>query len=84
MEKKEKRGIGMTPVSSSNVESIGYDEERQVCKVRFRNGGEYEYTNVSSEEFSRLLNAESVGKHLNIHIKNKPCAKCEGEKNAED
>lgn len=84
MDGKGKIEFEMVPVLSSNIESVGYNEERQVCKVRFKSGEEYEYANVLPAEYSGLLNAESVGKHLNAKIKGKPCTKCEGEKNAEE
>lgn len=34
-------GIEMVQVSSSNVESIGYDEQQQILYVRFLNGSLY-------------------------------------------
>lgn len=63
-------GIQMIPVSSSNVESIGYDEATQTLRIRFLNGSEYDYRNVPIVEFDALKNAPSVGSYLNHNIKN--------------
>jgi hypothetical protein len=61
--------IVMIPVVSSNVESIGYDEETQTLRVRFLNGSEYDYKNVPIIEFEQLKNAQSIGSYLNRNIK---------------
>jgi hypothetical protein len=61
-------------VSSSNIDSIGYDPETQVLAVKFKNGGLYHYHGVPPEEHSHLVNAPiegSHGKHLNQRIKTK-------------
>ncbi len=63
-------GVNMIPVTSSNVESIGYDESQQVLYVRFLSGGLYIYKGVNSYEFEGLLNASSVGSYLHRNIKN--------------
>lgn len=63
-------GVDMIPVSSSNVESVGYDEQQQILYVRFLSGGLYIYKGVSMYEFEGLLNAPSVGSYLHRNIKN--------------
>jgi len=60
--------IEMIPVVSSNVESIGYNEEIQILRVKFLNGGIYEYKNVPFAEFDHLKNASSIGSYLNRNI----------------
>jgi len=66
--------IEMIPVSSSNVESIGYDEATQCLRVKFLNGSLYEYRNVPIMEFEALRCAPSVGSYLNAGIKKSyPC-----------
>lgn len=63
--------IEMIQVASSNVESVGYSETEEIIKVRFLNGGEYIYKNVSNPTvFEELVNAASVGAYLNRNIKN--------------
>ena len=63
------QNIEMIPVSSSNVESIGYDAETQTLQIRFLNGGVYLYRNVPPMEFEQLLNAPSIGSYFNRNIK---------------
>jgi hypothetical protein len=50
-------------VVSSNIDSIGH--ENGVMRVKFKNGGTYEYQGVTPEQFVAMKSAESVGKHLN-------------------
>lgn len=60
----------MIPVSSSNVEEIGYNEKNQDVYVRFLNGYLYVYKGVPQFEFDGLLNAPSVGSYLHRNYKN--------------
>lgn len=60
----------MIPVSSSNIESIGYDEQNEQVYVRFLNGSLYVYKGVPSHEFENLLNAPSLGSYLHRNYKN--------------
>lgn len=61
--------IAMVPVSSSNIESIGYDEGRHALRVKFKDSGLYEYSGVTPEQHSALVNAPSVGRHFHVNIK---------------
>ena len=66
----------MIPVVSSNVESVGYDEDTEILRVKFLTGAIYEYKNVPLMEFEQLKNASSVGSYLNRNIaKNYPYEK---------
>ena len=60
----------MIPVSSSNIESIGYDESNEQVYVRFINGSLYVYTSVPIHEFESLLDAPSLGSYLHRSYKN--------------
>lgn len=62
--------IVMKQVSSSNVDSLGYDEQNQVAYVRFLNGSLYIYKGVPEHEFNALLNAPSIGSYLHRNFKN--------------
>lgn len=59
--------VEYTDVESSNVQVVGHDGTD--LYVRFINGTEYKYEGVSEEEFIKLRDAASVGKHLNAYIK---------------
>lgn len=59
----------MQSVSSSNIASVGYEEESQVAFVEFLNGSTYKYEDVPKSEFDNLLAASSVGKYFNQNFK---------------
>ncbi|MDX9697596.1 MAG: KTSC domain-containing protein [Enterococcus sp.] len=59
----------MHPVSSSNVDSIGYDESTETLYVRFLNNTLYLYKGVSIMVFEQLLNAPSIGSYMHRNIK---------------
>lgn len=61
--------IKMQKVSSSNLDAIGYDPETKTLRVAFRNGSVYTYEDVDAEKHQALMKADSVGAHLNAHIK---------------
>ncbi len=61
--------VKMSKVNSSNVESIGYDNNSKEVYVRFLTGGEYIYHGVSKEVFKKLEQASSKGKFINKEIK---------------
>jgi hypothetical protein len=58
-----------SPVSSSNIESVGYDEDSETLEVEFKNGTLYQYFDVPQGAFNGLVNAESVGGYLAENIK---------------
>jgi len=62
MERKE--------VTSTSIKSVGYDRKTQTLEVEFRPKGRlYQYSDVTEEEFTRLMNAASKGKYFNQYIK---------------
>jgi hypothetical protein len=58
-----------TPVSSSFIDSIGYDSQLQELHVAMANGKTYSYSEVSPAEHEAFINAESIGAHYGKHIK---------------
>jgi hypothetical protein len=60
----------MYDVSSSNIQSVGYDGVTQTVCVRFLNGSLYAYKGVPEHEFEGLKNAPSVGSYLHRNFKN--------------
>ena len=60
----------MLLVNSSNIESIGYDEENQEVYVKFLNGTVYAYKGVPQHEFENLRDAPSLGSYLHRNYKN--------------
>jgi len=57
-----------TPVSSSNIFSIGYDEDSQILEIEFQYWV-YQYFDVPMSTYEWLMNAGSHGKYFIAHIK---------------
>jgi KTSC domain len=65
-----------TPVSSSQILSVGYDPESRVLEVEFKRkgeapGGVYDYFDVEPEQHQAFMEAESLGKHFGTSIRGK-------------
>lgn len=58
-----------TPVTSSNVASVGYDSSTKTLEVEFTSGSVYRYFDVPEREYRGLVGAESIGRYLNQSIK---------------
>ena len=58
-----------TPVTSSNVASIGYDEDSSTLEIEFKNGATYQYFDVPENVFTELRDADSIGEYLAARIK---------------
>lgn len=61
----------MTPVSSTSIQSVGYDPGEKILYIKFNNGYTYEYQDVSPATYAELMNAFSIGAYLNRHIRNR-------------
>lgn len=57
------------PVTSSNIESIGYDGDSSTLEIEFKNGATYQYFDVPENVFTELRDADSVGGYLAARIK---------------
>lgn len=57
-------------VQSSNIQSIGYDQDCCVLEVEFLSGGLYQYDGVPRNVYEGLMGSASLGKYLASHIKN--------------
>lgn len=56
-------------VTSSNIESVGYDSDEQTMEVTFLNGATYQYFDVPEEIFTSMINADSVGSYFAKTVK---------------
>lgn len=56
-------------VSSSNLVSVGYDEDSSTLEVEFNNGT-YQYYDVPLYIYEELMNASSLGSYLYQNVKN--------------
>ncbi|WP_370620259.1 KTSC domain-containing protein [Pantoea ananatis] len=59
------------PVTSSNIASIGYEENSLTLEIEFIKSGVYEYSDVPPHVYSELRSAPSIGVYFNENIKNK-------------
>lgn len=62
--------MNRTPVSSSNVASVGYDLSTLTLEVEFNDGSVYQYFDVPDTVYQELMRAGSIGKFLHANIKN--------------
>lgn len=61
--------MNRTPVSSSNIQSIGYDPQTATLEVEFTSGEVYQYFNVPEYLYQQFLNTSSHGEFLNDNIR---------------
>jgi len=59
------------PVTSSNIASIGFDEDSSTLEIQFLNGTVYQYFDVPFPVYDDLMQADSKGQYLAQHIKGK-------------
>lgn len=79
--------IPLHPVSSSNIEAIGYDDAKKILAVKFLSGAVFHYASVEADTALDLLHAESVGRYYTKNIKGKfagakmtgPCVACDAQ-----
>lgn len=58
-----------TSVISSNLVSVGYDQQASILEIEFRQGDIYQYTSIPRYIYSELMVANSKGTYFNDHIK---------------
>lgn len=56
-------------VRSSNIRSIGYDNESRTLEVEFHSGGIYQYFNVPEAVYSGLMSASSHGSYFYRNVR---------------
>jgi uncharacterized protein len=62
--------MNRTPVSSSNISSIGYDAGALTLEVEFIGGSIYQYFDVPETVYEEFMRAGSKGQFLHENIKN--------------
>ena len=62
------KNIIFTPVESSNIISVGYDEMTSSMYVNYPSGT-YKYDGVDKSVYENLLTSPSKGKFMNENIK---------------
>ncbi|MFC4451660.1 KTSC domain-containing protein [Halorussus aquaticus] len=58
-----------SPVASSSIRSIGYDDEDETLEIEFQSGGVYRYDDVSRETYESFLGARSHGTYFHENVR---------------
>jgi hypothetical protein len=58
-------------VSSSNLNSVGYETESAILEVSFRNGRTYQYYQVPVAVWQGLMSAYSKGRYFADYVKDR-------------
>jgi uncharacterized protein len=58
-----------TPVDSSNISSIGFDENSNTLEVEFHSGAVYQYFDVPLSVYQGIMESGSKGQYFAQHIK---------------
>ena len=58
-----------TPISSSSIASIGYEDDSSTLEIEFNNGSVYQYFDVPRNIFDSLWASDSRGAFLAANIK---------------
>ena len=66
---KIKTTMERIPVKSSNIDSIGYDENTSTLEIEFLNNSIYQYFDVPQHIYQGLMQADSQGQFLAQNIK---------------
>ena len=61
--------MSRTPITSSNLKSVGYDATSRTLEIEFHSSGIYQYSSVPPSVHSGLMGASSHGKYFDAHIK---------------
>lgn len=61
--------VRSTPLRSTAIAAVEYDDETRTMEVEFTNGRSYTHTGVPQEVYDNLVSAGSPGAHYNNHIK---------------
>jgi len=76
--------VNITPVESTTLATVAYDEARELLRLEFRSQAIYHYLGVPPIMHHALLNASSKGRYFNLAIRGrfpyKRVANCDADK----
>lgn len=61
--------MNRSPVTSSNLESIGYDPDSQTLEIEFKDGHVYQYFDVQPSMYQALMAATAHGKFFAAEVR---------------
>jgi KTSC domain-containing protein len=59
------------PVSSSNLQSVGYDPQNRILEIAFHGNGVYQYEDVNHSIYTELMAAPSKGRYFDERIRDR-------------
>lgn len=59
-----------TPVTSTNILSVGYDPDQEILEIEFVRGTVYQYFGVPMGVYEGLMAADSKGRFVDANVKN--------------
>jgi hypothetical protein len=62
-------GMDREQVSSSLLRSVGYDSDQQLLEIELQDGKIYRYADVPEQTYQGLIEADSLGRYFNQHIR---------------
>lgn len=66
---KEEKLFNKVPVDSSNIASVGYNEDDQTLEIEFHSGAIYQYFDVPANIYQGMMISTSHGRYFAQHIK---------------
>ena len=63
--------VRRTPVSSSNLVSVGYDAASETLEMEFHGARLYQYAGFPQHEYDAFMSASSLGSHFYHHIRDR-------------
>lgn len=60
-----------SPVASTNIVSVGYDEASETLEIEFKSGAVYQYYNVPQVIYEGLRGAPSAGQFFAYEIRDR-------------
>jgi len=67
--KSRRPTMDRTPVTSSNIAEVGYDESSNTLEIQFNDQSVYQYIDVPKTVFESLVSAASVGQYFHANIR---------------
>jgi hypothetical protein len=64
-------GMLRQEVESAELRSVGYDLSASILEAEFHSGEIYQYFDVPAQLVLELLEADSIGRYFNAHIRSK-------------
>lgn len=58
-----------TPIESTKLRSVGYDEDKYCMEIEFQDGRVYQYLGIPRDEYRGLMEASSPHQYFERNVK---------------